>query len=96
MNPNRPDFFDVLPYHPPPEPFESMTGYLTRLAQSNGIKSARAVWAMCFLEGCGERPLPRNADFSLTSWEALPTVTTCSEADLLATTFTTWFKSLTV
>lgn len=64
-----------------------MTGYLTRLAQSNGIKSARALWAMCFPEGCGERPLPRNADFSLTSWEALPTVTTCSEADLLATTF---------
>ena len=87
MNPNRPDFFDVLPYHPPPQPFESMTGYLTRLAQGNGIKSVRALWAMCFPGHCGERPLPRNFDFSLKSWEALPMVTTFSEADLLTTTF---------
>jgi hypothetical protein len=87
MSPNQPDFFDVLPYHPPPEPFESMTGYLARLAQGNGIKSVRALWAMCFADRCEERPLPRNPDFSLKSWEALPLVTTRSESDLLATTF---------
>jgi len=87
MRVDRLDFFDVLPYHPPPEPFESITGYLTRLAHSNGIKSLRAMGAMCFPDRCPQRPLPRVADFLPKSWGAFPTVTTYSEADLLATTF---------
>lgn len=29
----------MLPLHPPPEPFESMTSYLIRLAEENGLRS---------------------------------------------------------
>ena len=48
MSPKPLDFFEVLPYHPRPEPCESLTGYLTRLAQGNGFKSVRALELVCF------------------------------------------------
>jgi hypothetical protein len=31
--------WQLLPLHPPPEPFESMTSYLIRLAEANGLRS---------------------------------------------------------
>ena len=88
MSFNQPDFFDVLPSHPAPEPFESVTGYLTRLAQGNGLISAKAMGAICFPDlRPPQKSLPRICDYPPRSWGALATVTTCDEADLLATTF---------
>ena len=33
----QPDYFEVLPIHPRPQPMETLTSYLTRLAEANGI-----------------------------------------------------------
>lgn len=79
-------FFDVLPSHPPPEPFESLTSYLMRLAKSNGISSMDGLSAVCFPHQ-DRRIAHEIADYPPTSFESLMKVATCSRESLLSTTF---------
>jgi hypothetical protein len=81
-----PDFFDLLPWHPRPQPLESLTGYLTRLAQGNGIRFVKRLISTCFP---GDSPLPicSLSDYPPASWGALPLATNCPEPVLLTTTF---------
>jgi hypothetical protein len=61
-------YFDMLPVRPPVEPFESLTSYLTRLAQENGISSVDGLAALCFPNQ--DRRISRNlADYPPTSFE---------------------------
>ncbi|GIK40479.1 MAG: hypothetical protein BroJett011_43120 [Chloroflexota bacterium] len=84
---NQLDYFDVLPYHPCPTPFESLASYLTRLAQGNGLKSIQGLTNLCFPDHrVGTVTLPA-ADYPPASWGALPHVTACPEPVLLGTTF---------
>ena len=81
------DYFDVLPWHPRPQPFESLTGYLTRLAQGNGLQSIEALVATCFPSQHARDHLYIPEDYPMVAWGALPTAAACPEATLLATTF---------
>lgn len=83
----QPYFFDVLPYHPRPEPFESLTGYLLRLAEGNGLQSVRGLVATCFPTPGGKWYIHIPSDHAMTDWRGLPVVTACSEDTLRATTF---------
>ena len=38
--------WNVLPVHPRPQPLESMTSYITRLAEANGLKSMHELGAL--------------------------------------------------
>src|SRR5258708_31317422 len=38
--------WNVLPVHPRPQPLESMTSYITRLAEANGLKSIHELGAL--------------------------------------------------
>ncbi len=38
--------WNVLPLHPQPQPLESMTSYLTRLAEANGLQSIHELGAL--------------------------------------------------
>ena len=39
----------VLPLHPQPQPLESFTSYLIRLAEANGLQSFREIVALLVL-----------------------------------------------
>src|SRR5262245_20423143 len=81
-----PYYFDTLPIHPPPERLESLTGYLTRLAEANGILSIDGLSATCFPER--DRRIARSiADYPPLSFTTLAHVTACSESLLRSTTF---------
>jgi len=79
-------YFDVLPVHPQPEPLESFTSYLMRLAQANRIKYP------CDL---GHRLFPEQNPYGIriitdhvpVTFGVLPQHACCSETRLLATTF---------
>src|SRR5712671_1967805 len=78
-------YFDVFPVHPQPEPLESLTSYLMRLAESNGISSMDGLSAMCFPHQ--DRRITREiADYPPISFDSLMTVAICSKESLLATT----------
>jgi len=76
-------YFDALPLHPPPQPLESFTSYLTRLAEANGKK--RYSQFNPFFGGY--RSIFSFADYPPRSFGMLPAITTCSETELLRTTF---------
>ncbi len=76
-------YFDALPLRPPPQPFESFTSYLTRLAEANGKK--RYSQFNPFFGGY--RSIFSFADYPPRSFGMLPAITTCSETELLRTTF---------
>lgn len=80
-------YFDVLPLHPQPKPLESLTSYLTRLAAANQLRSMWQLLSLCFPNDRLPRLRVRNRDFPPVSFGALTTLTQCSEADLLSTTF---------
>jgi len=62
--------FDVLPVHPPAEPLESLTSYLIRLAQENGITSVDGITAICFPSQ--DRRIARDfADYPPSSFEVV-------------------------
>ena len=75
-------YFDTLPLHPPPQPLESFTSYLTRLAEANGMK--RHPQLNPFLE---YQRISNFADYPPRSFGMLPVITICSETELLRTTF---------
>ncbi len=76
-------FFEVLPIHPRPHRLESLTSYLMRLAAANGIQTVQGLIHLSF----PTLPLWWVADFPMSSFGALPTITVCSEATLRPTTF---------
>lgn len=78
--------FDILPVHPQPEPLESFTGYLTRLAEANRIRMVHQLFGLCFPEGRRGFTL-NNGDYLPRSFGALPAITGCPEPMLRATTF---------
>lgn len=79
-------YFDVLPMHPQPEWLESFTGYLTRLAEANQIRSMRTWSSVCFPAG---NPMTTRAlkDYPPLTFGALSVIATCSLPALQATTF---------
>lgn len=82
----QPDYFEVLPIHPRPQPLESMTSYLTRLAEANGIPNICRLQPIIFPDRKSDS-LREMKDLSPRSLDALLVAASCTEADLLATTF---------
>jgi DNA-binding XRE family transcriptional regulator len=79
-------YFDVLPLHPPPEYLESLTSYLMRLAEVNGISSIDGISALSFPDQ--DRRITRDiADYPPGSFGQLTIVGACSEETLRLTTF---------
>lgn len=76
--------FDLLPIHPQPCDFESFTGYLTRLAEANGI---RQINRLCVLTGLNFSAAQGGSDLpTRTGFRQLPQLTGCSVDRLNATT----------
>ncbi len=79
-------YFDVLPLHPRPEYLESLTSYLMRLAEYNGISSMDGLSALCFPHQ--DRRITRGiADYPPVSFGDLTRAGTWSEEILRTTTF---------
>lgn len=78
--------FDILPVHPVPQPLESYTSYLTRLAEGNGLTRYTDLTARLFpsLSSLQVRDL---TDYTPTSFGYVAENTMCSEGHLRATTF---------
>jgi len=75
-----------LPLHPRPECFESLTSYLMRLAERNGISSIDGISALCFPQQ--DRRITRDiADNPPMSFGDLTIVGACNEETLRKTTF---------
>lgn len=81
-----PDHFERLPIHPRPNPLESLTSYLMRLAEANGITTVGKLSALLFGGHLSGMRRVRQ-DFPPLSFEDLPTLTGCSEVALFFTTF---------
>jgi hypothetical protein len=79
-------YFDILPLHPGPEYLESLTCYLMRLAEYNGISSIDGLSALCFPHQ--DRRITRDiADYPPVSFGDLTRVAAWSEETLRMTTF---------
>lgn len=78
--------FDTLPVRPQPQPFESLSGYLTRLAEANHIRYSRTLFKLGFPDEKAKLTL-NTGDFPPHSFGTLPTLVQCSAAKLLTTTF---------
>ena len=80
------DYFDVLPVHPRPEPLESLSSYLIRLAEANDVGSAQGFVRLLFpnADPASERPL---RGYPLASFAQIATLAGCSEESVRATTF---------
>lgn len=79
-------FFDVLPLHPRPEYLETLTSYLMRLAEHNGISSVDGLSALCFSHQ--DRRITRDiADYPPVTFGDLSMVGAWSEEILRTTTF---------
>ena len=79
-------YYDALPIHPSPKRLESLTSYLTRLCEANGITSVDALVSMCFAHQ-SRRVAREQTDFPPLSLVSLASTTACPEATLLLTTF---------
>ncbi len=76
-------YFDTLPLHFRPQPLESFTSYLIRIAKTNGFR--RYSQLNSFFEGYNR--IAKFADYPPRSFGMLPIITICSESELLRTTF---------
>ena len=79
-------YFDTLPLHPQPEPLESLTSYLIRLAEANQLRSMQALFKLCFPVGRSKLTF-HTGDYPPLSFGGLPPAACCPEPRLLATTF---------
>ncbi len=79
-------YLDTLPLRPQPEPLESLTSYLTRLAEANQLRSIQTLFKLCFPTGRSKLTL-HTGDYPPISFGALPAVACCPEPELLAMTF---------
>ena len=82
----QPDYFEVLPIHPHPLPLESLTSYLTRLAEANGILTLSRLQPILFPDRYAES-LREMKDIPLKSFDSLSIAAHCSQAALQAITF---------
>ncbi len=76
-------YFDTLPKRSRPQPLESFTSYLIRIAGAIGIRRYSQLNA--FIEGY--HSISRFADYPPRSFGMLPAITLCDETELLRTTF---------
>jgi TniQ len=74
-----------LPLHPPPEALESITGYITRLAEANGFQSINELGAL--LGGMRLASLEKNPDYPTVVYSGLAHLTGHSEDAWLDMTF---------
>ena len=78
----------VLPLHPQPQPLESFTSYLIRLAEANGLQSICELVALVGSPRRRQESLHNSPDYPAPSFYAgLAQITGCSEERLLQTTF---------
>ncbi|MEI7847766.1 MAG: TniQ family protein [Chloroflexota bacterium] len=82
----QPDYFEVLPIHPHPQPLETLTSYLTRLAEANGIPNICRLQPIIFPNRNAD-DLRGMKDLSPRSFDSLLVAALCSEAALQMTTF---------
>lgn len=81
-------YFDTLPIRFRPERLESLTSYLTRLAEENGINSITGLADIYSIEGASYGNVLRYLkDYPLPSYGDLELISECSEAEVLQTTF---------
>lgn len=80
----QPIYFDRLPLHPQPQPLESFSSYLQRLAEENGL---RRLSDLSQLFAIPASILARVADYTLPAFGILTERTGCPPERLLATTF---------
>ena len=84
---NEPAFhFDVLPLHPQPEPWESLTSYLMRLAEANAFTRPCDLGHRLF-PGRNPYAVRSISDHVPVTFGSLPRQACCTETQLLATTF---------
>jgi hypothetical protein len=76
--------FDTLPAHPQPEPLESLTSYLIRLAEANHIRTRHRLAALCFSNRYSKSW--EAMDHLPKSFDLLPLAAVCSVPALQATT----------
>lgn len=79
-------YFNTVPLHPRPEELESLTSYLTRLSELNGIQSVDNLSAVFFPQQ-SRRVTRKLADFPPLAMNILAETTTLTETNLLAMTF---------
>src|SRR5690606_5682716 len=79
-------YFEALPVHPQPTPMESLTSYLTRIAQANHLKSVDALSVVLF-PFQSRRTTRTYADFPPTNWDNLTKAVVSTMPQLLQTTF---------
>src|SRR6266849_5133574 len=77
--------WNVLPLHPRPEVLESITGYITRLAEANGLQSINELGAL--VGGMTFSSLKRNPDYPTVVYPGLAHRTGHSEDGWLDMTF---------
>ena len=61
--------WNVLPLHPQPQPLESITSYITRLAEANGLQSINELGAL--VGGMTFSSLKKNPDYPTVSYPGL-------------------------
>lgn len=84
-----PYYFDTLPVHPKPRQLESLTSYLTRVAEANEIRQPAWLFSLMQDEAVrGKRiDIRRLVDNPLQSLGAIAATVSCNVDELLATTF---------
>src|SRR6266496_2801906 len=75
----------VLPLHPRPQPLESMTSYITRLAEANGLQSINELGALA--GGMRLSSLKRRPDYPASAYSGLAQITGHPEERWLDMTF---------
>jgi len=74
----------VLPLHPQPQPLESFTSYIMRLAEANGLKSINE---LATLAGTRWSRVHTSPDYPCPPYEGLARITGCTETRLGRMTF---------
>src|SRR5579859_4080753 len=86
MLPQPTQIYDVVPVHPRIEYLETLTSYLTRLCELNGIPSLRGL-ANIFFSPLQRLTVSQLSDCPLRPFNNLLIATQRSEQELLAATF---------
>lgn len=85
---HRHSLWKTLPLHPHPQPLESLTGYMIRLAEANGFKSTKQLLALAGLPPSKSASWYRFPDYPVPSYCAgLAQLTGCPEERLHHLTF---------
>ena len=77
--------WNVLPLHPQPQPLESITSYITRLAEANGLQSINELGAL--VGGMTFSSLKKNPDYPTVSYPGLAHISGHCEDRWLDMTF---------